>query len=97
MIDIKPQELTIIKQILTQYVPGTEARVFGSRVQGRAKKFSDIDIALVGEEKLPPLTMALLRQAFEESDLPFRVDILDWLSISAEFKKVIEARYEVLS
>jgi len=30
------------------------------------------------------------------SDLPFRVDILDWNAISPEFKKVIEQGYEVI-
>ena len=37
-----------------------------------------------------------LKEAFEESDLPFRVDVLDWHAISDRFHKVIEKKYEVL-
>ena len=32
---------------------------------------------------------------FEESDLPFKVDVLDWQSISDNFKKVIKEKYIV--
>jgi len=39
--------------------------------------------------------MLAIREDFEESDLPFRVDILDWHTISAEFKANIEAKFEV--
>ena len=35
-------------------------------------------------------------EAFEASDLPFRVDVLDWHRISESFHKVIEQAYEVI-
>jgi type I restriction enzyme S subunit len=37
-----------------------------------------------------------LSNAFEESELPFRMDVLDWHSLSKEFQAVIERRYEVI-
>ncbi len=32
-----------------------------------------------------------LKHAFSESDLPFRVDVVDWAATEAGFRKIIEA------
>jgi len=71
-------------------------RVFGSRLTEQPKNYSDLDLAIVGKKEIPPDIMAKIKCDFEESDLPFRVDILDWYKISEEFKKVINTKYEVL-
>ncbi|MEI6702350.1 MAG: hypothetical protein WCL71_02285 [Deltaproteobacteria bacterium] len=34
--------------------------------------------------------MRILRDAFDDCDLPFQVDLVEWAGTSAEFKKVIE-------
>lgn len=86
----------LISGILAAHAPGVEARAFGSRVGGTPKDYSDLDLALVGDAKLESAVLENLREAFEESDIPFRVDILDWHAISKEFQKVILAKYEVL-
>ena len=96
MIDLPPLYLEIIKRILKEYVPGCDVRVFGSRVNGTAKKHSDLDLAVVDKEKIPTRKMNALREAFEDSDLPIRVDVLDWHAISADFRAIIEKRFEVL-
>ena len=95
MIELKPAHLKILKAILQKHLAGVEVRVFGSRVTGTAKEWSDLDLALVSEKKLPLTTIENLRTDFAESDLPFRVDILDWHDISPEFKALIEAKYEI--
>ncbi|MFH1310430.1 MAG: nucleotidyltransferase domain-containing protein [Candidatus Omnitrophota bacterium] len=86
----------MIRDILKKHIPDYEVRVFGSRVNGVVKKYSDLDLAVTGKTKLPKKTLYLLREAFEESDLPFRVEVMDWQIISDEFKKIIETRYEVI-
>ncbi len=96
MIDVAPRHLRTVRHILARIVPGCEARVFGSRVSGTAKDSSDLDLAVVCEERLDFDTLRLLREAFEESDLPFRVDALDWHAVSDSFRGVIEAGYEAL-
>ena len=96
MMDLSPQSVDIIKKIMQEYVPGCEVRVFGSRVNGTAKKYSDLDLVIVGEEKIPTRKMNALREAFEDSDLPIRVDVLDWHAISSDFRVIIEKRFEVL-
>lgn len=96
MIDIRPQELKIIKDILKYHLSECEVRVFGSRVHGGAKSYSDIDLVIVDREKVDIKTMFNIQEAFEESTLPFRVDMIDWHRISDEFKRVINNRYEVI-
>lgn len=96
MVDLPPDHLEIILRILAQHVPDAEARVFGSRVNGGAAKHSDIDIAIKDREKLTLTALSALANAFEESDLPFRVDIVDWHGISSAFRSVIESRYQII-
>ncbi len=55
-----------------------------------------LDLAIVGDDKLDFDRLRLLKEAFEESDLPFRVDIIDWNDISPEFRAHIEKQYETL-
>ncbi|MCX8049211.1 MAG: nucleotidyltransferase domain-containing protein [Methylohalobius sp.] len=96
MINVNPHHLKTIKRILREHVPDCEVRAFGSRVNGRAKDYSDLDLVVVGDKELPLDTLSLLREAFEDSDLPFRVDVLDWHAISEKFRRVIENHYEIL-
>jgi hypothetical protein len=42
------------------------------------------------------LTVALLKEDFSESDLPFKVDIIDWTSISDDLKKIIQKTYQII-
>ena len=90
MIDLSPRNLEIVKRVLRDHVPGCEVRAFGSRATWTAKDYSDLDLALVGESEIGDATLARLREAFEDSSLPMRVDVLDWHGISPAFRKVIE-------
>ena len=74
-IDITPEEQSIVLRILNEIVPDREVRAFGSRVTGKAKPFSDLDLAIMGDEPLSLETRARLEEAFSESDLPWKVDI----------------------
>jgi predicted nucleotidyltransferase len=96
MIDLAEHHLDTVRRILAEYVPSCEVRAFGSRIRGMVKPWSDLDLAIVGTTELDFLTLANIREAFEESDLPIQVDVLDWHTITPEFRAVIEADYEVL-
>jgi restriction endonuclease S subunit/predicted nucleotidyltransferase len=96
MIDLSPDQLGAVRGLLARHVPGCEVRAFGSRVKWTAKSYSDLDLAVVGAAKLEPGRLAELREAFAESDLPFRVDVLDWHAISENFRRIIAEQYEVI-
>ena len=96
MIDIKSAHLQTIKRILAEHVRDCEVRAFGLRVKGKAKVYSDLDLAVVCQDDLGAERLRHLKEAFEESDLSFRVDVLDWNRTAESFRKVIEQDYEVV-
>ena len=90
-IDIRSQDIKIIRQILTKYLsPETEIWVFGSRAKGTARPFSDLDLVInANHHPLSIRVMTQLLDEFEESDLPYKVDIVDWNTVDNEFKTLI--------
>jgi len=94
MIDLSPAHTVLIKQILKKELPNHEVAVFGSRVNGMAKPYSDVDLVVISKEGLDKNKLWELREAFEESDLPFSVDVLDWNRLSKSFQDNIEDKYE---
>ena len=89
MIDLSPAHLAIVEGILAEHVPECEVRAFGSRATWNAKDYSDLDLAVVGERPLPRGILARLKEAFEESPLPMRVDVVDWHAIADGFREAI--------
>ena len=95
-IDLSPAHLAIVELILAEHVPECEVRAFGSRATWTARDYSDLDLAVVGDGPLHWRTLSRLREAFEESRLSMRVDVLDWHDISQSFQQVIQRDYVVL-
>jgi type I restriction enzyme S subunit len=91
LIDISPENWRIVRDILQRYVADREVWAFGSRAKWTAKEFSDLDIAIIGDKPLSIALTADLREAFQESALPFKVDIVDWANITPSFQQVIQA------
>lgn len=90
-IDISPEQLAIVQGILCDHLPkGTLAWAFGSRVTWTAKPFSDLDIALEGAAPLAADVLIDLEEAFDSSDLPWKVDVIDLNTVSPEFRAIVE-------
>lgn len=96
MIDLAPEYLTEIKRILGEYAPECDALAYGSRVSGTARKYSDLDVALVGSGRLDWRMVERIKDAFSESALPIIVDVLDWHAINDGFRKAILIDHETL-
>ncbi len=94
MIDLEARHLDTIRALLAKHVPECEVRAFGSRVNGTPKPYSDLDLAIMGADRLPMAKLAALREAFAESNLPIRVDVLDWHAISESFRAIIAENFE---
>ena len=90
--DIAPNHLKIVHEILNLNLPSfSKVCVFGSRSQKAQKKYSDLDLAIdYNGQKIPTTTLIALREAFDESDLPYKVDIVDWNTLSDRFKQSIQ-------
>ena len=96
MIELSEKELQIIQAIFKEMLPGVPIWVFGSRVNGTKKPYSDLDLVIVGAEKIDQKLYYKIQDKLEESELSFRVDVLDWHRISAEFKNIIQKNYLIL-
>ena len=95
-IELEPRVLQQVQAILRQHVPECEIWVFGSRLGRGAKRFSDLDLAIVSATAMPVRRLALLASAFEESDLPIKVDVVDLQSTSPAFRQRIAAHHEII-
>lgn len=85
-----------VRRILTEHVPDHAVWAFGSRVQGTARGYSDLDIVIMSSEPLSLPIIADLKEAFTESDLVFKVDVVDWATTSEAFRRIIKAKKIVL-
>jgi len=90
MIDISPADLKIVQDILRKHVPDREVWAFGSRAKRTAKTYSDLDLVVIADTPLSFQVSGALREDFSDSDLPWRVDIVDWATTSEAFRRIIE-------
>lgn len=95
-VDMQPAHWAIVQQVLRQHVPGLEVWAFGSRARGTAKPYSDLDLAVVAGAPLPLEILANLADAFSASDLPWKVDVVDWATAGENFQRIIERDRVVL-
>lgn len=86
MIYLEDKHHKIIQKILNKYPYDFYA--FGSRVKGTHKSLSDLDLCLL--TSIPILEKAQLQEDFDESDLPFKVDLIQWDDISEDFRQIIK-------
>ena len=63
--------------------------LFGSRATGPARRASDVDVAIDPREPLPPIVLSNLREALEESTIPYFVDVVDLHHADSEFRRRI--------
>lgn len=78
--------LTILRANLPQ---NTKVWVFGSRATGRARRYSDLDLAIEAGRPLTLDEIAGLAEAFSDSDLPYKVDLADWCNIDRGWQQTI--------
>lgn len=89
MLDLTRPQLGLVQRILRQRFPGRQAYVFGSRAVGQAKPWSDLDLVILGEQPVDDLAVSQARADFEESDLPFRVDLALWRDLPSTMRQRI--------
>ena len=94
-LEITPAQWDIVQGILQRFVPGMAVWAFGSRARWAAKPYSDLDLAVITTEPLGLSVLGALTEAFSESDLPYKVDVVDWASTSEAFRQIV-ARDKVI-
>ena len=84
MIDLENKYIEFIKNTINNVLTDVEIYIFGSRVQGVAKKYSDVDIALRSSEKIKFSDILRIKSLFENSIFPYKVDIVNLDSVTPE-------------
>ena len=91
-LDLRDEDAAVLRDVLRTYMPAAaRAFVFGSRALGGARRYSDLDLALEWDRPLGLDLIGLIAEALSESDLPFKVDIVDLLTVEPAFRRRISA------
>src|SRR5438045_3229546 len=91
-VDLPPEHRRLVVAVVRAELPNSvRTWVFGSRATGRARPYSDLDLAIDAGRRLTLDESARLAEAFSDSDLPYCVDIVDWQAIDDRFRRLIAA------
>lgn len=93
VIDIEPRHLKMVKSVLARHLPYKTVWAYGSRVKWNASETSDLDCVVFGATNKDVYNA---KEAFDESDIPFIVQLLSWGEIPENFKANIQRNYVVL-
>ena len=83
---IEPNHLKIVREILKPF--HQEFYVFGSRSKGTQRPLSDLDI--VSKIPVTKLQFSQINEQLEESNLPYKVDLVLWSDLEDAFKENIQ-------
>lgn len=95
-INISKNQLALVREIVERRVPNYTVWCFGSIARGDNRAFSDLDLVIMSKGVLDFSQLAKIRSDFDESNLPFKVDVSDWFALDPEFKKIVEADHVVV-
>ncbi len=90
-----PSQREFLIKVINRYFPDIEIFVFGSRASGTFIKTSDLDLCIKGKKKLDLPNWSKLEDEICQSDLPFKVDLLDWYRLPPELQKTIKEEGKV--
>ena len=94
-IDITAKQRKTILALLERHLPNTTAWVYGSRAKWASRPQSDLDMVVFSALEQNG-RVSDLREAFEESNLPFRVDLFVWDAVPEQFRKQIKRDHVVV-
>jgi predicted nucleotidyltransferase len=79
---LSDRDLMTINDILKKYPEVLKVNIFGSRAKGNFKKGSDIDLVILNSN-VDDRTVSRISSDFDDSTLPYFVDIIDYDHINA--------------
>ncbi|HLD74020.1 MAG TPA: nucleotidyltransferase domain-containing protein [Bdellovibrionota bacterium] len=87
---LSSDQLKKIVNIIHTHLPNVHIFAFGSRITGTPRKYSDFDIALDNGHPIDLSKLTKIKNTLSETDLPITVDLVDYSSVSSEFKTIID-------
>jgi predicted nucleotidyltransferase len=89
---ILTSDLESAKNIILTQLKDYQVKVylFGSQATGQARLYSDIDVAILPLQPLPMLTIPIIREKLEESDIIRTVDVINLSETDKGFRQRVE-------
>lgn len=94
-IDLTAEQRRTVLALLSRHLPNTTVWAYGSRAKWTSQPDSDLDLVAFAKPEQAP-RIAELREDFDESYLPFSVDLFVWDDVPKEFRKRILAEHVAL-
>jgi len=78
-----------IISLISALIPKAKIYLFGSRARGTHSKWSDIDLAIDAEERLPTILVGEIIDVLAGTNIIHKIEVVDFHSVSDEMKKSI--------
>jgi uncharacterized protein len=91
-LQIRDSDLQILSALLGEYLPDAEIWAYGSRVHGKARPSSDLDLVIFGQQG----SVSNLKEALDESNISIPVDLHVWEELPESFHDQIRRRYWIV-
>lgn len=87
----KKDYLEILKKLVLEQSQNCSLKIilYGSRAKGNARRYSDIDIAILPKTPLPASFITHLKTKIEESTIPYSVDVVDLSQTDEVFRNKV--------
>lgn len=95
-IAVPVHHLRYLVEQLKSYIPDATVWAFGSRVKGSNRTSSDFDLAVLCDKQTAQKQLPKLNEVFIESDIPFKVQLLDFNRLPVNMQENIKKRYVIL-
>lgn len=79
-----------LKEVCLEFLKGEDVKIvlFGSRARGDFANTSDVDVGVIMGNGTDRKKLTLLREYIDDMNIPYKVEIVDFSTISEEFKKM---------
>jgi predicted nucleotidyltransferase len=79
-----------VKETVLNRLKGEPATVilFGSRARGDGSAGSDVDVGIIPKGMIDKGKLSLLREELENSNIPYKVELVNFAEVSAGFAKI---------
>jgi predicted nucleotidyltransferase len=95
-ITVPAHHLSYLLEQLKLYIPDATVWAFGSRVKGSNRTSSDLDLAVLCDKQTAKKQLPKLNEVFIESEIPFKVQLLDFNRLPVNMQENIKKKYVIL-
>ena len=77
-----------IRETVKKHLPDADYKifVFGSRATGDNRRFSDVDLGILGPKIIPGHVLVKIQEELENSRIPYKIEVVDFQRVSSQFR-----------